>query len=102
MEQVTTVTVTFVHATFVPEHLSRATVLQDLVPTWEFKHLLIFYFKCRHVGPSGRDLNCHSDICSCNIHPLKICPELQYISGLGSSLEISALIEILHENNHPT
>ena len=44
MEQVTTVTVTFAHATIVQEHLSRATVLLDLGPTWEFKPLLKSYY----------------------------------------------------------
>ena len=32
----------------------------------------------------------------------KFCPELQYVARLESRLGISALIEILHGNNHPT
>ena len=37
-------------------------------------------FKCRFLGPSGTDSNCHGDICPCNICPGDICPYQEYLS----------------------
>ena len=37
-------------------------------------------FKCRFLGTSGTDSNCHGDICPGNICPGDICPYQEYLS----------------------
>ena len=44
-------------------------------------------FKCRFLGPSLTDANCHSDICPGNICPGDICPYQEYLSCYSTHLD---------------
>ena len=74
LEQILTVRMTFVHATFV-----LATYVHIRNISAVTSPILMKLFR-RFLGTSRTDSNCHSDICPGNICPGNICPYHEYIS----------------------
>ena len=70
LEQIPTIRVTFVQATFVLRHLSISGISQLLLTRFWWN------FTGRFLGTSWTDSNCHSGICPGNICPSNICSGL--------------------------
>ena len=86
LEQIPTVMVTFVQATFILAtfvHIRNISALTD--PIW-------WNFKDRFLGTSRTDSNCHGDICPGNICPRDICPYQEYLRSNRSDFDETSKI----------
>ena len=82
LEQIPTVTVTFVHATFVLVTYISISGISQMLLAWFWLN-----FKGRFLGLSLTDANCYGDICQGNICPGNICPYQKYISCYWSDFD---------------
>ena len=87
LEQILTVTVTFVLATFV--HIRSISTFTRFGPN----------FKCSFLGQSLTDANCYGDICPGNISSGDICPNKQYFSCYWSDFDQTPLTQFFWGHN---
>ena len=79
LEQISTVSVTFVHATFVSATFAQ---IRNISATQFWPN-----FKGRILGPCLKDADCYGDICQGNICPGDICSYMQYLSFYWSNFD---------------
>ena len=85
LEQIRTVTVTFVQATFVLGtfvHIRNISAVTDSI--WP-------NFKNSFLGTSRADHNCHSDICPGNIYLGDICQYQEYLNCYWHDLDLTLM-----------